>query len=140
AFLTYGGMAITASAPAVRAWRARSTDWRVVTPETPTTTGTRRATVAAMISATRLRSSSDNSGASLALTGATTPCAPASTQKRTQRSSDCSSTSSRASNGVTGIVKTPRHWVAMVANQPLTPPRTLSNRVVYRAAVDRRLG
>ncbi len=45
AFLTYGGMAMTASAPDARACRASSTACRVVTPLTPATTGLRPLTV-----------------------------------------------------------------------------------------------
>ena len=81
-------MAISASAPTASAWRAYSTEARVEAPETPTMTGMRRFVCSTRISVTSRRSASVRNGPSLALTGATMPCAPQATQKSTMRRSD----------------------------------------------------
>src|SRR5436309_178627 len=84
---------------------------------------------------TRLRSSSVSDGPSLALTGATMPCAPARTHQSTSRRSEASSTSPRSSNGVTGMVKTPRKPAICQAPSPCRrfPP---DDRSVPRDAED----
>ena len=104
AFRTYGGMAITASAPTRRASRANCAAWRALVPETPMTTGRRRPTVSTTTAATRIRSASVRLVNSLALTGATRPWAPARTQNSTQRRRDASSSAPSRSKGVTGMV------------------------------------
>src|SRR5215213_4178300 len=111
-----GGIAITESAPACPAWRAISTATCVEEPLTPATTGTRPFVCSTTVSTTVLRSISVRVKNSLALTGATTPPAPATMQNSTQRRSDGRSRSPSGVNGVTGIAKIPRNdWVGLIA-------------------------
>src|SRR4051812_20727778 len=101
-------MAMTESAPMLAAWRANSTATSVDPPATPMTVGIRPSTVLTMTSATVRRSSSESVQNSEALTGATTPCAPASTQKATSLRRLSRSSAPVSVNGVQGMVKMPR--------------------------------
>ncbi len=80
----------------------------MLTPETPITTGMRRSHCSTSTSATRSRSASVSAIDSLAFTGATMPCAPAATQKSTQRRSEAMSSWPPSSKGVGGMANTPR--------------------------------
>src|SRR4051794_38418649 len=73
-----------------------------------------------IVSTTALRSASVRVKNSLAFTGATTPPAPAATQKSTHRRSDPMSRSPSGVKGVTGIANTPRNEASREVRSLLT--------------------
>ena len=117
-------MVITASAPSPAASRARSSVSPAVRAQTPTTTGTcpffpARSCSSTAIRATVRRSWGSRVLNSLALTGVTTPWAPASKQKASTRRRESSSRAPSGVKGVTGMVNSPRWRVAVISRWAL---------------------